>query len=350
MKEIKIQNFRIGKKCQPFIIAEAGLNHNGDLDRAFEMIRVAKQTGIDAIKFQTFKAHEIVEDPNLTYTYKSQGKEITESMLDMFERCEFNREEWFQIKKKCDEEKILFLSTPQNKTDLDLLLEVGVPAIKVGSDDFTSLPLLKSFASSKLPLILSCGMSNLAEVYHSLDTVGALDGYPTILLLTTSQYPTSDEDVNLNKLNTLSNSFPMIPLGFSDHTIGNTAAAMAVSLGACVFEKHFTLDHNLPGPDHWFATNPNELQEYVKIIRQSYVMLGSEIVKPTPAEEEMKISARRSITALKDIPEGILLTKDNIGLRRPGNGILPSFFEQIIGKKSTQEIKKGSLLKFDDFK
>jgi N,N'-diacetyllegionaminate synthase len=348
LKEIKIQNKSINKDHSPFIIAEAGLNHNGDLEKAFEMISIAKQAGVDSVKFQTFKAHEIVEDTELTYSYKSQGKEITESMYEMFKRCEFSKKEWYEIKRKCDDEEIIFLSTPQNQSDLDLLLEIGISAIKVGSDDFVSLPLLKGYATTNLPLILSCGMSDLSEVFESLDAVGAFKDHPTILLLTTSQYPTPPEDVNLKKLQTLSTAFPMIPMGFSDHTIGTIAAANAVALGAQVFEKHFTLDHDLPGPDHWFASNPKELKEYVQTIRQSHIMLGSEIVRPTPTEKEMRTIARRSVTALEDISDGITFTKENIGLRRPGEGIEPKYFEKILGKKSSRKIKKGTSLKFSD--
>jgi N,N'-diacetyllegionaminate synthase len=347
--EIKIGGKSINEENLPFIIAEAGLNHNGDLEKALEMISIAKNAGVDAVKFQTFKAHEIVEDTKLTYSYKSQGKEITESMYEMFKRCEFSKKEWHEIKRKCDDEKIIFLSTPQNRSDLDLLLEIGISAIKVGSDDFTSLPLLKSFASTKLPLILSCGMSNLGEVYNALESVGALDGYPTILLLTTSQYPTPIEEVNLQKIITLSNSFPKIPIGFSDHTIGNVAASMAVCLGACVFEKHFTLDHNLPGPDHWFAADSQQLKEYVITIKNAKKILGSGIVRATNSEEKMKISARRSVTSLSDIKKFETLSNENLGMRRPGDGISTAYLDEIIGKKALKEIKKGSKIKFGDF-
>lgn len=349
VNEIKIDGKTIGRNFPPFIIAEAGLNHNGDLEKAFEMISVAKKAGVDAVKFQTFKAHEIIEDKELTYSYKSQGKVITESMYEMFKRCEFSEDDWFKIKKKCDEEKITFLSTPQNQPDLDLLLKVGISAIKVGSDDFVSLPLLKEYASTNLPLILSCGMSNLSEVHESLNVVGAFKNYPTILLLTTSQYPTPPEDVNLRKLQTLSTAFPMITIGFSDHTIGAIAASNAVVLGARVFEKHFTLDHELPGPDHWFASEPDELRTYVDAIRQSYVMLGTELVSPTSTEEKILTTSRRSVTALEDIPMSSIFTKQNIGLRRPGDGVKPKFFDDILGKKSTRDIKKGTSLGFGDF-
>ena len=154
----------------------------------------------------------------------------------------------------------MFLSTPENRTDLDLLLEIGISAIKVGSDELVNLPILKDYASTGLPIILSSGMANQSEVHDALKTVGALDGYPTILLVTTSQYPTPIEDVNLRKFETLSKIFPNIPLGFSDHTQGFLASSLACVAGAVCFEKHFTLSHNLPGPDHWFSADPNELK------------------------------------------------------------------------------------------
>lgn len=350
MTQIKISNYLVGHECPPFIVAEAGINHNGNIDTAFKMIHVAKESGANAIKFQTFRAEEIVTGPKQMFTYRSQGKEITESMLEMFKRCEFSHDMWIDIKNKCDEKEILFLSTPQNSSDLDLLLELGIPAIKVGSDDFINLPLLKNYSSTGLPIIISCGMSNLAEIYDAFNAIGTLDGYPTILLLTTSQYPTPPEDVNLLKLKTLSNAFPRIPLGFSDHTQGSLASSLAVTLGSCVFEKHFTLDHNLRGPDHWFSEEPSGLKKWVDSIRLSFVMMGTSIVRATSAEYDMQKIARRSIVALRDILEGETLSLDNIGMRRPGSGLPPVMIDKIYGLNATRKIKRGSLLKFGDFK
>lgn len=348
MTQIKLNNRVIDRGSPPFIVSEAGINHNGEIDKAIKMIKVAKEAGADAIKFQTFKAEEIVNSEQ-TYTYVSQGKEITELMLEMFKRCEFSKEEWVKIKRKCDEEKILFLSTPQNRSDLDLLLELGIPAIKVGSDDFTNLPLLKDYSTTGLPLIVSSGMSNLAEIYYSLKTIGSFDNYPTILLVTTSQYPTPPQDVNLLKFSTLSTTFPNIPLGFSDHTQGILASSLAVAFGACFFEKHFTLDHNLPGPDHWFSEDVLSLKTWINSIRMAYLMMGSNIVQPTVKEQEMKNIARRSIVALEDIEKGDKLNNKNIGLRRPGNGLPSSMIEKIYGLTAIQKIQKGKLIKFGDF-
>ena len=350
MEKIKIGNFTIGRKEEPFVIGEAGINHNGEIIKAFEMIELAKKSELSAIKFQTFNADEFIANVSLTHTYFSQGKKITESQYDMFKRCEFSNEEWYQIKEKCDKEDILFLSTPENITDLDLLLEIGIPAIKVGSDELINIPLLKDFAKTKLPIILSSGMCTLDEVTKSLNAIGALDDYPTILLVTTSEYPTPDENVNLLKFKTLTKNFPNIPLGFSDHTQGVLASSSACVMGACVFEKHFTLSHNLPGPDHWFSADPNELMEWVKAIRTSYTMMGSEEIQPTVNEEKLKVSARRSIRALTDIAKGELFTKENIGFSRPGNGLPPKMIIKFFDQKAKHQITKGKLINFDDIK
>ena len=349
MKSVEIGNFTIKKNSRPLIVGEVGINHNGDLNKAFEMIEIAKKIGLDAVKFQTFKAQEFCGDSSQTYTYKSQGKEITESMLDMFSKYEFSDDEWIKIKNKCDLEKITFLSTPQNYSDLELLLKLGIDAIKVGSDDLTNLPLLKKYSSTNLPIILSSGMSTLNEISDSLNVVGTFEGYPTILLVTTSQYPTPNKDLNLLKFKTLSQEFPDLLLGFSDHTIGSTGASIACGLGSVFFEKHFTLDCNLKGPDHWFSANPTQLKEWRDSIITSFEMLGNPTIQPTTEEQKMKVLARRSIFVLQDIQKDEKFTYQNLGLRRPGNGISPKYLEEIIGKKSSKKILKGRLLQEDDY-
>lgn len=350
MATIKIGKRILGANASPYLAAEAGINHNGELEKAFQMIEAAKNAGVDAVKFQTFKAEEFITDTSLKFTYKSQGKEVTESQLEMFRRYEFSKDEWHKIKIKCDDEGITFLSTPQNRSDLDLLLELGIDAVKIGSDDFTNIPLLKSYASTGLPLIVSCGMANLEEVQQSLTAIGAFEGYPVVLLVCTSQYPTPPSDVNLRKFETLRNSFPKIPLGFSDHTQGPLASSLAVSFGACFFEKHFTLSHDLPGPDHWFSEDPESLKAWASSIRTAHAMMGSSEVRATEAEEAMKTMARRSIVTLADIDAGTILDLKNIGLRRPGTGLPPSLFESVLGQRVIRRIPKGTLLKPDDFR
>ncbi len=343
MTEIKIGGRTISTSSEPFIVLEAGINHNGELERAYEMIRVAKSVGADVIKFQTFKAEEFVADHGQMFTYTSQGEEATESMLQMFKRYEFSAENWRLIKKRCDKEGIVFMSTPQNRSDLDLLLSLGIPAIKVGSDDFINIPLLKSYAETRLPLILSCGMSDLAEVHQALEAVGALQGYPTILLLCTSLYPTPSQDVNVSRLKTLRSAFPNLILGFSDHTIGSLAASLAVALGATVFEKHFTLDHNLPGPDHWFSEDQAGIKTWISSIETAFTMLGDGVVRPSEEERKNKKEFQRVIVAANDITQGEIFTAENLTMRRVagGKGFPPRFFDAIKGKPALRNYRKG---------
>jgi len=344
MNQVQIGNYNISAKNAPFIIAEAGINHNGELKKALEMIMIAKSCGANAIKFQTFKADEFVSDPNQMYTYTSQGKKITESMLEMFKRHEFLKEEWIKIKKKCDEEKIMFLSTPLNKSDLDFLMELDIPAIKLGSGDLTNIPFLKYCSTTRLPIIISCGMATLSEISQALNAIGIQDRYPLILLLTTSEYPTPPENVHLLKMRTLSEEFPKIPLGFSDHTRGQLASSLAVAFGACVFEKHFTLDHDLPGPDHWFSEEPADLQSWVNAIKTAHIMMGNPIVQPTEKEKQNKKDFRKVIVAGQHIKSGEILNSKNIAFKRVegGKGLSPVFYEKIVGKKASKDYLRGA--------
>jgi N,N'-diacetyllegionaminate synthase len=348
MNHFAIAGRNIGDEHPAFIIAEVGINHNGSVHTALEMIGVAKQAGVDAVKFQTFKANEFVGDQIQQFTYQSQGQQVTESMLAMFKRFELPNDSWARIKAECDRQQIIFMSTPQNRSDLDLLLKVGLPAVKIGSDDFNNLPLIRSYAKTGLPLILSCGMSDLSEVHQALDAAGAFEGYSLALLLCTSQYPTPPADVNLRKLITLRGAFPGLVTGFSDHTQGPLAASLAVAMGAVIFEKHFTLDHDQPGPDHWFSEDPVGLERWVNGIRESQLMLGSAVVKATKAELAMRTLARRSLVALRAISRGSEFTTENVGLRRPGNGLPPSFLDQLLGNHAARDIAPGALLTLGD--
>jgi N-acetylneuraminate synthase/N,N'-diacetyllegionaminate synthase len=333
---------------EPYIIAEVGINHNGCLDTAKKMIDVAKAANVDAVKFQTFKAEEFCGDPKELFTYHSQGQEVTESMLEMFRRYEFESDQWREIAKYCNKVGITFLSTPQNESDLDLLLEIGISAIKIGSDDFTNIPLIKAYSRAKLPVIMSCGMSNLAEVHMALDAAGWFSGSKVVLLLCTSKYPTAPKEVNVSKITTLQNAFPGLIVGFSDHTQDNVSACMAVALGARVFEKHFTLSHDLPGPDHWFSEEPAGISDWANDIRKAFECKGDPIVVPNQSELDMKVLARRSIFTLKDIKAGEVFDEKNIGLRRPGSGMPPARFVEILGLRANTNLKRGVALTLGD--
>ena len=346
IRPFKIAGRSIGPNDPPYCIAEVGINHNGDLAIAKQMIEAAKSAGADAVKFQTFKAEEFCGDAQQPFTYKSQNKSVTESMLAMFKRYEFPPEHWKSIKTHCESVGITFFSTPQNRSDLDLLMKVGMPAIKVGSDDFTNLPLLRGYVESKLPLILSCGMSDLAEVHQALDSARWFEGYPVALLLCTSQYPTPPEDVNINKLTTLQQAFPSLLLGFSDHTQSSLAAAMAISFGARIFEKHFTLGKEMPGPDHWFSAEPDELTEWIKTIRTADTLLGSRLVRPTQGELVNKKIFQRIIVAATNIKTGETFTETNLAMRRvtDGQGFPPNMYWRLLGRRAWRDFAKFSAI------
>lgn len=344
----KIGDVSVGEGCEPFIIAEAGINHNGDIELAKRMVRIASESGVDAVKFQTFRTEEFISDRSVEYTYKSQGVQVTESMFDMFKRTEFTDDEWREIKAYCDECGITFLSTPVSERDLDLLVSLGVGAVKVGSDDFTNIPLITGFARRGLPMLLSCGMADGDEMEETLSAAKAVN--PNIcLFLCTSQYPTPADDVNAAKLLSMSKRFGDVVLGFSDHTQGCTGAIVAAAFGARVFEKHFTLDHNLPGPDHWFASEPDELKAWAAGIREACKMVGSEKLNPTEEERKMRNLARRSIVALRDIAQGEKLTDENIGLRRPGTGMSPALLPEVLGSTASRQIAAEALICPQDF-
>lgn len=344
----KIGNKLISKSSEPFIIAEAGINHNGDIDLAKRMILVAKEAGADAVKFQTFKTEEFIQDKAEMYTYMSQGEEVTESQYEMFKRTEFTDDEWWEIKEYCNEKDVIFLSTVSGVDGINFLVDLGVEAIKVGSDDFVNIPLLSKYEKYGLPMIVSSGMATEEEIEASLDVLNVKSGHPVSLMLCTSEYPTPAEDVNIRKLRTMDEKFPDVVLGLSDHTQGCAAAIMAVAYGARTFEKHFTLDHNLPGPDHWFSADPNELKEWVNGIRTAYTMLGYSELKPTRTEEGQRKVMHRSVTAIKDIAAGERLTEENIALLRPGNGIGALHWDEIVGRRSKTGIRKGSQIRWDE--
>jgi N,N'-diacetyllegionaminate synthase len=350
MKYLDIAGRRVGPGCEPFVILEAGINHNGDMALLRKMIDEAVVAGADAIKFQTFKAEEFISDPHQTYTYKSQGRQITESMLDIFKRFELSEPQWQQVFTWCRDSGILGFSTPQNPSDLDFLLNItDLPVIKVGSDDLTNLELLRYYAAKGLPVIISAGMAFISEVEDAVRAVRSSGNQSLAVLHCVSSYPAAPEALHLNKILTLSGAFDL-PVGFSDHSQGNTAAVTAVSLGACILEKHFTLDKNLPGPDHWFSADPAEARTWVQAIRDCHRMRGTGIIEPAPEELQMRAIARRSIVAARDLAAGIVLTRADMAFKRPGTGVPPRMVNELIGQRIARPIARNSLITFDAFR
>ena len=344
--EFKIGTKRIGLGYEPYIIAEVGINHNGSLKTALEMIDVAKSAGADAVKFQTFKAEEFCGDPEQQFSYFSAGTEITESMLSMFKRLELKSGDWLKIKEYAVKSEIEFFSTPQNFTDLEVLLPLEINAIKVGSDDLTNLPLIRKYTECNLPIILSSGMSNLGEIYQGINAAGWYQGKHVAVLVCTSLYPTSKVDVNILRVSTLRAAFPNLVVGFSDHTQDNESAVMASALGARIFEKHFTLSHDAEGPDHWFSASPEELCSWVKSIRESYITLGHGQLIPSPQELKNKREFQRVLVALSDIEKDDYFNNLNIGPRRisGGHGLPPSFMDTLEGKKASKQYSTGEVI------
>lgn len=331
-----------------FIVAEAGVNHNGDLKLARKMIDAVKDSGADCIKFQTFRAEEFVANKNLTYTYKSQGKKITEPQLTMFKRWEFSKEQWREIINYCQKKKIAFATTAQNPSDLEMILSLVKPGfLKVGSDDLTNLDLLKYYAKKGMPMVISAGMAYAEEIGEAVAAIRKAGNNDITVLHCISSYPAQAEEVNLRKIPAIKDRFK-VKVGFSDHTIGSAAAIGAVCFGAEIIEKHFTLSHNLPGPDHWFSMEPRELKKFVQDIRFIEKAMGSSELVPTANERKVSKIARRSVTAARDIKAGVKFTADDLVCKRPGTGLAPRYLPKIIGKIAKKNFKKGQMLTRQD--
>ncbi|MBU2540201.1 N-acetylneuraminate synthase family protein [Patescibacteria group bacterium] len=344
VNKIKIGNKWVGEGKPCFIIAEAGINHNGNVNIAKKMVDVAKSAKADCIKFQTFKAKKLIADENLTYTYKSQGKKITEPQIKMLQRYEFSEKEWKEIIDYCKKKKIVFSTTAQNISDLDFILSlVSLPFIKIGSDDLTNLDLIEYYAKKKKTMIISAGMAYASEIKDAVSAIRKSGNNNIIVLHCISSYPASAEEVNLKRIKTIKDSFKIV-VGFSDHAEGILASVGAVVLGAKVVEKHFTLNKNMSGPDHWFSADPEELKELVEGIRFIEKSLGSPLIFPTRKEKGMRKLVRRSIVATKNIKRGEKIKLSDVECKRPGTGLPPRFAGIIKGKEAIKDIKKGELI------
>ena len=343
MIRVKIGDRNIGDGEPCFIIAEAGVNHNGSVKMAKKLIDVAKDVGGDAVKFQTFKAENIVIKNAEKAEYQKETAGIEESQYDMIKKLELTEYDFKELADYAKEKDILFLSSPFDKESVDLLYKLDVPVFKVGSGEITNFPLLKHIAKKEKPIILSTGMATLGEVEEALNVIRSEGAEDVVLLHCVSNYPARIEDVNLRAMETLKQEFK-IPVGFSDHTLGITVPIAAVALDACVIEKHFTLDRNLPGPDHKASLELDELKEMVKAIRDVEKALGDGIKRPTKEEDEIKKIARRSIVAKIDIPKGTIIAEDMLDVKRPGTGIKPKYIDMIVGKKAKENIRKDELV------
>jgi len=332
-----------------FIIAEAGVNHNGDIRFAYKLVDAAKEAGADAVKFQTFKAENVVSKIAEKAEYQKETTNSKESQYEMIKKLELSFEDFVKIKDYCDKKGVIFLSTPFDYESVDFL-EGLVPLYKVGSGEITNLPFLEYIAQKGKPIILSTGMSTLGEVEEAVKIITNVNpSLPLVLLHCVSNYPAKYEDINLKAMLTLKEAFKL-PVGYSDHTLGIEIAIAAVALGAKVIEKHFTLDRGLPGPDHMASLEPDELKKMVKSIRNVEKALGIGIKKPAQSELEVIKAARRSLVAARDIRAGEVVKESDMLIKRPGTGILPKFKEMIIGMRLTKDVKKDNPFDWEDFK
>lgn len=329
---------------KPIIIAEAGVNHNGSLKTALQMVDAAALAGADFVKFQTFKTDSLVTASVKTAEYQKANCNA-DTQRDMLRKLELPYSDFSILADHCREKGIGFLSTPFDKESIDFLSTLGMKYMKVPSGEITNLPYLRNIASTQTPVIISTGMSTLADVENALQVFydAGYSRSDITLLHCTTQYPTPFSDVNLRAMLTLREAFG-IATGYSDHTRGIEIPIAATALGATVIEKHFTLDTSMPGPDHAASLNPDELEEMVRRISHVSMALGSAVKRVTPSERKNMEAARKSIVAATDIKEGEFFTEDNLTVKRPGTGISPMRWDEIIGKASTRFYKADDLI------
>ncbi len=330
-----------------FIIAEAGVNHNGSLDLAKKLVLAAKEAGADAVKFQTFQAKHLVtaDAPQAEYQAKNSGK--TESQFDMLKRLELPLEAFAELNRYCQEQGIMFMSTAFDEESADYLHALGMPVFKIPSGELTNHPLLRHIARYGRPMIVSTGMGTLDEVAEAVSTIRAAGNHDITVLHCVTNYPTPPQDVNLRAMAAMQAALG-VPIGFSDHTMGIEASVIAVAAGAKVIEKHFTLDCNMPGPDHKASLEPADLAEMVCSIRRVEVLLGSGLKQPSEAELAVAKIVRRSVVAQCAIPAGTVITESMIVLRRPGTGIPPARFHEVPGKTAREDIAEGSIIRWEE--
>jgi len=327
----------------PFVIAEAGVNHNGELALALDLIDRAAAAGADAVKFQTFSADDIVAPGAPTASYQQRNTAETNQHA-MLRALELPREAWVSIARRCADRAIEFMSTPFDPTALDMLVGLGLRRVKIPSGEIVNTPLLDAAARTGLPVILSTGMATLDEVREALELLRVAGANDITVLHCTSDYPAPLDDVHLRAMVAMGTALK-VPVGYSDHTMGDHVAIAATALGAVVLEKHFTLSRELPGPDHRASLEPDELADLVRRVRDVAIALGSEAKQPSPAERETAKLVRRSWHAVRPIAAGTLIRGQDVVLRRPASGMPPT--DSPVGRTARAAIPENSPVRSD---
>lgn len=329
-----------------FIICEIGVNHNGDVELAKKMIEKASECGVDAVKFQTFNSEDLVTDNAKTAQYQEKNTNES-SQLELLKKLELTFDEFEELKNYALEHDVMFISSPFDVKSVDLLEKLDVPFYKLGSGELNNFELIDYIQKTNKPLILSTGMSSLDEITETYNHIKNKDNL--ILLHCITGYPTSFSEANLNFIKTMQKEFD-VPIGFSDHSPGIELPIAAVALGACIIEKHFTLDKTLEGPDHKASLNPKEFKNMVEAIRNVEIAMGDGVRKISENEDEIKKIARKSIILNENISKGTTIERKMLSIKRPGTGIAPNDIEKIIGKKVNRNLSANSVLKWDYLK
>ncbi|MCD4746714.1 MAG: N-acetylneuraminate synthase [Bacteroidales bacterium] len=341
--KIIVGNYKISKNNPVFIIAEAGVNHNGDINIAKKLIDTAVEAGANAVKFQAFKTENLILKNVRKALYQEKTTKHSESQYDMLKKLEITKEQNIELLNYCRKKQIIFLTTPFDEESLNELDVLNLPAYKVASTDTTNLLFLKKIAKKGKPVFLSTGMCFLSEIEIALKQIH-LYNQDVVLLQCTANYPIKDEEANLNVINTYKNKFNIL-VGYSDHSKGIGAAPYAIPLGVVVVEKHFTYSKNSSGPDHKASLSPNELKEFVLEIRKAEKYLGSNIKAPTKDEEKTRLSLQKSLVALHFIKKGEIFTEENIVAKRTGGkGVSPINYKKIIGKKAKKDYFSNEII------
>jgi len=342
-KTIAVGERVVGPSAPTFIIAEAGVNHDGNVELAKRLVDAAAEAGADAVKFQTFKAEKVVAPHAPKANYQKVAVSPGESQLEMVRRLELSPDAFRELKEYCDRKGLLFMSSPFDDDSVDLLDQLGVRVFKIPSGEVVNHPFLENIARRGRPLIMSTGMCCLSEVDEAVRAIRRTGNEQLILLHCVSNYPANPADANLRAMHTMQAAFG-VPVGYSDHTLGIEVALAAVAMGACVIEKHFTLDRTLPGPDHRASLEPEELAALVKSIRNVEAALGHGRKEPAASEAETAAVARRSLVAARDIDPGTVLAEWHIAVKRPGTGLPPSMRKYLIGRRARVMIPADTLL------
>ena len=343
MNSISIGNKVLSTANPSFIIAEAGVNHNGSKALALDLVRAAKKAGADCVKFQTFKAEAVVTVNAPKAAYQLEVTDKQESQLDMLKKLELDFDAYTEIIALCKELDIQFLSTPYNEKDADFLNSLNVDAFKIASGQLVEHAFLEYIAKLGKPMIISTGMGNLAEAYEAVEVIHNAGNKKVIVLQCTTNYPSNIEDSNIKAMVSMQQALNVL-VGYSDHVPSNYACYAAISLGAIVIEKHFTLDKDMPGPDHSSSLNPTEFKELVHGIRAVESALGSPVKRPTATEIKNTKGMRRSIVLAAALPKGTILRKEHLTFKRPATGIAPKLLSSIIGRKLSVDILADTIL------